>query len=140
MDADATPRDPGRLESGLLTAAQAGDEQAFRQLADLHRPRLQAHCYRMLGCLQDSEDAFQDTLLRARRALDGLGDAAYFATWLYRIATNVCLTALGKRSRRVLPVDLGPPVDVAIERESTPLGDVTWIGPYPDAALELASG
>ena len=76
----------------LLTAARAGDESAFAALVEPHRRDLHAHCYRMLGSLQDAEDALQDALLRAWRGLGRLrGPRASMRTWLYRIATNACL-------------------------------------------------
>ena len=72
----------------LLSRARAGDEDAFRELTEPHRRELQVHCYRMLGSLQDAEDALQDTLLTAWRGLAGFEGRAALRTWLYRIATN----------------------------------------------------
>jgi RNA polymerase sigma-70 factor (ECF subfamily) len=126
----------GSREDRLLDAAQAGDERAFRELLELHRPKLQAHCYRMLGSLQDSEDAFQDTMLRAWRALEGFDRASSLATWLYRIATNVCLTELRRPQRRILPIDLDAASNVESERLAH---SVRWIDPFPDAHLRLPS-
>src|SRR4051812_4405094 len=97
------------LEQRLLPAAQAGDEHAFRELVEMHRNAIQAHCYRLLGSLQDAEDAYQDPLLRAWGALGGFNDESRFGTWLYRIATNVCLSASARQARRTLPADLAPP-------------------------------
>src|SRR5918999_6524168 len=96
-------------ERDLLDAARGGDEQAFQHLVESHRPALLAHCYRMLGSLHDAEDALQDTFLRAWRSLGGLQGRSSLRTWLYRIATNACLDALGRRPQRVLPIDYGPP-------------------------------
>lgn len=118
-----------------LRAAQAGDERAFRELVELHRPALQSHCYRMLGSLQDSEDAFQDTMLRAWRSIESLEDDRMLKRWLYRIATNVCLTALRTADRRALPVDLGPSVTSG-SHAAEPADDVRWIGPYPDHLID----
>src|ERR1700759_1194306 len=84
----------------LISRARAGDDDAFRALTEPHRRELEVHCYRMLGSLQDAEDALQDTLLSAWRGLDGYEQRASIRTWLYRIATNVCLNALRAGSRR----------------------------------------
>ena len=78
----------------LITRARAGDGDAFRALTEPHRRELHAHCYRMLGSVQDAEDALQDTLLAAWRGLAGFEGRASMRTWLYRIATNRCLNAL----------------------------------------------
>jgi RNA polymerase sigma-70 factor (TIGR02960 family) len=121
----------------LISRARAGDGEAFRALTEPHRRELQVHCYRMLGSLQDAEDALQDTLLSAWQGLGGFEGRASIRTWLYRIATNRCLDALRSASRRpakewdVAGVD--PP-------EPTRLGDVVWLEPYPDALTEDATG
>jgi Sigma-70 region 2 len=86
-----TPRD-----RELLDAARAGAEDAFRRLVEPHWADLHAHCYRMLGSLHDSDDAHQETLLRAWRALPRFGGPGLLRPWLYRIATNVCLDALAR--------------------------------------------
>src|SRR5919198_3665468 len=93
-------------DRSLLEAAVAGDEQAFRGLAAPHRRELLVHCYRMLGSLDDAEDAVQDTLLKAWRHLARFERRSTVRTWLYRIAINVCLDALDHRARRVLPAAL----------------------------------
>ena len=98
-------------ERELLAAARGGDEDAFRRLVEPHRAELHAHCYRMLGSLQDAEDALQETLLRAWRGLAGFGGRSSTGTWLYRIATNACLDVIARRPKRVLPIDYGPPAD-----------------------------
>jgi RNA polymerase sigma factor (sigma-70 family) len=84
----------------LITRAQAGDNDAFRELTEPHRRELQMHCYRMLGSLNDAEDVLQDTLLAAWQGLEGFERRASIRTWLYRIATNRCLNALRSASRR----------------------------------------
>ena len=80
------------------------DEAAYRELVEPHRRELQAHCYRMLGSVQDAEDALQDALLRAWKALDRFQGRSSTRSWLYRIATNTCLDALARRPKRVLPI------------------------------------
>jgi len=82
------------VTSDLLIRARAGDGEAFRELTGPYRRELQVHCYRMLGSLQDAEDALQDTLLAAWQGLGGFEGRASIRTWLYRIATNRCLNAL----------------------------------------------
>ena len=88
------------VPADLIARARAGDGDAFRELTEPHRRELQVHCYRMLGSLQDAEDALQDTLLAAWQGLDGFEGRASLRTWLYRIATNRCLDALRSASRR----------------------------------------
>jgi RNA polymerase sigma-70 factor (ECF subfamily) len=117
--------------SDLLAAARSGDPAAFEQLISPFRGELQAHCYRMLGSLQDAEDVVQDSLLRAWRNVGGLDERGFVRAWLYKIATNRCLSALERRARRELPVDLAP---------GTPATEVNWLEPYPDRSPETASG
>jgi RNA polymerase sigma-70 factor (TIGR02960 family) len=117
----------------LISRAKAGDGDAFRELTEPHRQELQVHCYRMLGSLQDAEDALQDTLLAAWQGLGGFEGRASIRTWLYRIATNQCLDA--RRSARRRPAkewdmpEIEPP-------EPSRLGEAVWLEPYPDALLE----
>src|SRR5450755_3796095 len=98
-------------ERGLLAAARAGDEQAFRRLVEPRRAELEAHCYRMLGSVHDAEDALQDCLLRAWRGLARFEGRSSLRSWLYTIATNSWLSMIARRPRRVLPVDHVPPTD-----------------------------
>ena len=84
----------------LISRARSGDDDAFRELTEPHRGELQAHCYRMLGTLQDAEDAVQDTLLAAWQGLAGFEGRSSPRTWLYKIATNRCLNVLRTASRR----------------------------------------
>ena len=84
----------------LISRARAGDDGAFRELTEPHLRELQVHCYRMLGSFADAEDALQDTLLSAWQGLGGFEGRASLRTWLYRIATNRCLSALRAASRR----------------------------------------
>ena len=115
----------------LLAAARAGDETAFAQLTASYRRELQAHCYRMLGSVHDAEDALQETLLRAWRGLAKFEGRSSLRSWLYTIATNVCLRAIERRPKRVLPVDYGPAADPH-GALSEPLVESIWIEPYPD--------
>ena len=117
-----------------LTAAQAGDEQAFARLIAPHRAPLQAHCYRMLGSLADAEDALQETLVRAWRALPRFEGRSSLRGWLYRIATNVSLRALERRPRRLLPLDRGPARDGS-EGPGDAVTEPVWLEPFPDAEL-----
>ena len=91
-------------QQGLIAAAQAGDERAFRQLVEPHRRALEVHCYRMLGSPQDAEDVVQETLMRAWKTLDRFERRSSIETWLYRIATNASLDELERRPRRPEPV------------------------------------
>jgi len=108
---------------------------AFDAIAEPHRRELQLHCYRMLGTLQDAEDAVQDALLRAWRGIERFQGRASFRNWLYRIATNTCLNALasGRSKRRIMPEMEGPPSTEMPPRE--PALDLPWLEPYPDAWL-----
>jgi RNA polymerase sigma-70 factor (ECF subfamily) len=106
----------------VTPSARADDPSEFERLVGPHRAGLQAHCYRMLGSAADAEDALQETLLRAWRGLPGFEARSSLSSWLYRIATNVCLRMIERRPRRVLPFDA---------EEAEP----TWLEPYPDALL-----
>src|ERR1700761_4191953 len=86
--------------SDLVARASAGDHNAFRELAEVHSHELQVHCYRILGSVQDAEDAVQETLLSAWRALPSFEGRSSLRTWLYRIATNRCLNMLREGARR----------------------------------------
>jgi RNA polymerase sigma-70 factor (ECF subfamily) len=126
-------------EQELLERARQGDEQAFGSLIELHRGRLHAHCYRMLGSVHDAEDALQDAFLRAWRALPGFDGRSSLRSWLYKICTNTCLDVIGKRPKRVLPVDYGPPTDPH-DGPGEPIVESVWIEPYPDAGIAADEG
>src|SRR5438874_8700169 len=96
-----------------------------------HRSELTAYCYRMLGSAFESEDAVQETLIRAWRGFDRFEGRAALRSWLYRIATNVCLDMLNGRERRARPMDLGPARE-PVESNLNTLPEVTWIQPVPD--------
>lgn len=98
-----------------------------------HRAALTAHCYRMLGSVGDADDAVQETMLRAWRSLDRFDGRSSLRTWLYRIATNVCLDALSERSRRAHPVEEGPVGTVDDVLEQRPR--THWLEPIPDAQV-----
>jgi RNA polymerase sigma-70 factor (ECF subfamily) len=123
----------------LLAAVRSGDEETFRRLVESHRAELHAHCYRMLGSLQDAEDALQEALLRAWRGLGGFAGRSSPRTWLYAIATNACLDAIARRPGRVLPADYGPPATPSTD-PGQPLVESVWVEPYPDEELGLPDG
>lgn len=118
-------------EDSLLAAARRGDESAFGQLADRYRTQLHAHCYRMLGSVHDADDVLQEVLIRAWQGLQAFEGRSSLRSWLYRIATNACMSALAGRSRRALPVDLGPAARAG-EPVGEPVAEDIWISPYPE--------
>lgn len=112
---------------------ETGSERLRDEFGSL-RPALVAHCYRMTGSYQDAEDVVQETYLKAARGVDAFEGRSSLKTWLYRIATNTCLTELHHRSRRVLPAGLGAPSDDPGVRTFAD-DSVAWLGPLPDAVL-----
>jgi RNA polymerase sigma-70 factor (ECF subfamily) len=125
---EAEIAESGADERAVVAAAQAGDHSAFAALVEPHRRELQVHCYRMLGSFEDAEDLVQETFLRAWRNRASFQGRSSFRAWLYRIATNACLDALGRRPRLVGPHD-----------GAQPLAEVSWLQPYPDQLLEGAA-
>ncbi|MCA2217719.1 sigma-70 family RNA polymerase sigma factor [Jidongwangia harbinensis] len=109
------------------------NEVAVEEQLETYRSELTGYCYRMLGSAFEAEDAVQDTLVRAWRGLEKFEGRSALRSWLYRIATNVCLTMLGSAQRRVRPVDLGPAGSGRATHAGEPLPDEIWIGPVPDS-------
>ncbi|QXJ19469.1 sigma-70 family RNA polymerase sigma factor [Actinomadura graeca] len=109
-------------------------DQDFQHLADPYRRELLAHCYRMLGSIHDAEDLVQETYLRAWRSYGAFEGRSSLRTWLYRIATNVCLTAIDQRGHRPMPSGLGAPSDEP-ERPVVASPEVPWLEPVPDAVI-----
>ncbi|MGW0628125.1 sigma-70 family RNA polymerase sigma factor [Streptomyces sp. NPDC002758] len=120
-------------------AATGTDHEEFVRLTDPYRRELLAHCYRMLGSADEAEDLVQETYLRAWRSYGGYEGRASLRTWLHRIATNTCLTALEGRARRPLPSGLGGPSEAPEEPLSGPVTDVPWLQPLPDTFVDPAS-
>src|SRR6266540_1091736 len=134
MPAVAAPKQVRRMsavqESPLTARPPAGElEGQFEQ----HRSELTAYCYRMLASPFDAEDAVQEAFIRAWRAYEQFDHRASLRTWLYRIATNVCLDLLGGKERRARPMDLGP-AGARVLENLRELPEVTWIQPLPDPA------
>src|SRR3954468_19728007 len=98
---------------------------AYQRLVEPHRRELHAHCYRMLGSVQDAEDALQDALLRAWRGLDRFEGRSSPRSWLYRIAPSACLDATARRPKRVLPID-----------GDAPAAKTIWLEPFPDDLVD----
>jgi RNA polymerase sigma-70 factor (ECF subfamily) len=126
------------MKAGSQTSGDRGGDQQtsedFTGLADPYRRELFAHCYRMVGSVHDAEDLVQETYLRAWRAYHGFEGRASLRTWLYKIATNVCLTSLEGNDRRPLPTGLGAPSTTAGEPLVT-ADEVLWLEPVPDALI-----
>lgn len=116
--------------AGRATPAERDDEPRWEQ----YRVELTGYCYRMLGSAADAEDAVQDTLVRAWRSYDKFEGRSAVRSWLYRIATNVCLTMLDGRKRRARPMDFGP-ASSASDPLPAALPESTWLTPIPDAMV-----
>jgi RNA polymerase sigma-70 factor (TIGR02960 family) len=125
------------MTEATLALAQAGDGEAFRELVDPYRRELQAHCYRILGSVQDTEDVLQEALLAAWRSI-GRFDGRSLRAWLYRIATNRCLNYLRGESRRPQPADL--PDHGSGRSGQGRSAEPWWLEPYPDDLDDLAPG
>jgi RNA polymerase sigma-70 factor (ECF subfamily) len=129
----------GSAEQALLERAQRGEESAYRDLVEIHRPELHAHCYRILASVQDAEDAVQEALLRAWRGLSHFEGRSSVRTWLFKIATNTALDTAERRSRRELPIGHGPAAAPG-ENSGQPLFETLWIEPYPDQFYGVPDG
>jgi RNA polymerase sigma-70 factor (ECF subfamily) len=125
-------------QSPATAAAPAEAPTEFPQVADQYRRELTAHCYRMTGSVYDAEDMVQETYLRAWRAYDDFEGRSSVRTWLYRIATNVCLTNLENKGRRPLPTGLGMPGAQAGD-ELVEASEVPWLEPVPDVMVDIAN-
>ncbi|WP_067824847.1 sigma-70 family RNA polymerase sigma factor [Actinomadura kijaniata] len=121
------------------TGEAAGTVEDFATLAEPFRSELLAHCYRMLGSVDEAEDLVQETFLRAWRAYDRFEGRSSLRTWLYQIATNVCLTALRRAGRRVLPSGLGAPGEDPFAPPETADPHGPWLQPLPDALVTAAA-
>jgi RNA polymerase sigma-70 factor (ECF subfamily) len=123
----------GGVTSQVVESSTPAATRSFDEL-ERHRRELTAYCYRMLGSPFEAEDAVQETLLRAWRALERFEGRSSLRSWLYRIATNVCMDMLGARERRARPMDMGParPPDGPVGEI---LPEVTWIEPVPDGLV-----
>jgi RNA polymerase sigma-70 factor (TIGR02960 family) len=122
MTIDPQPAGTRTEDAAVVAAVRAGDEATFGRLAERHRRELHVHCYRMLGSFDEAEDLVQETFLRAWRGREGFAGGPGLRPWLYKIATNACLDALRRRSRRVTTVDS--------------IAEVPWLQPYPDRLLD----
>src|SRR4249919_3052024 len=118
----------GAMEGSATLNPAVGD-------LEQHRRELLAHCYRMLGSPFDAEDAVQETMVRAWRSLDRFEGRAALKSWLYRIATNVCLDMLQGPQRRARPMDLASPQPAEANLLGAPLPETTWILPIPDGRV-----
>jgi RNA polymerase sigma-70 factor (ECF subfamily) len=126
-------------ESARLERARSGSDAAYQELVEVYRAELHAHCYRILGSVQDAEDALQDALLRAWRGLAGFEGRSSLRSWLYKITTNAALDVAQRRSRRELPMAHGPAAGPG-EGPGAALLESVWVEPYPDQAFGVTSG
>jgi RNA polymerase sigma-70 factor (TIGR02960 family) len=122
MSPDPQHTAPRVEDAAVVAAVRAGDEAAFGRVTERHRRELHVHCYRMLGSFDEAEDLVQETFLRAWRGRAGFDAGPGLRPWLYRIATNACLDALRRRSRRVTTVES--------------FAELPWMQPYPDRLLD----
>jgi len=126
------------MRVGAHEATDGLGSEDFARLTGPFREELLAHCYRMLGSVQDAEDQVQETLLRAWRSYGGFEGRSSVRTWLYRIATNACLRALENRVRRPLPSGLGAPAQEADTAPGAARTEVPWLEPIPGALFGTA--
>jgi RNA polymerase sigma-70 factor (TIGR02960 family) len=124
-------------EATLLSKALEGGEAAFERLVDRYRRELYAHCYRMLGSVQDAEDALQESLLAAWRGLGSFEGRSSLRAWLYRVCTNACLRLSSRRPKRILSIDYGPAFHDTRELGESVSGPV-WLEPLPNERSDFA--
>ena len=117
-------------EDSVLNAAQMGDAEAFRRLIAPYLREMRTYCYQMAGSVHDADDLMQEILIRTWKGLAGFERRSNIRTWLYKIASNVCIDALEKRERRVLPTDLGGPIGPT-DSIGPPRLDANWLEPCP---------
>ncbi|MDQ4088922.1 MAG: RNA polymerase subunit sigma-70 [Actinomycetota bacterium] len=134
--------EPGPLsseEAEVVASAVAGDESAFASITRCHRRELHVHCYRMLGSLQDAEDAVQETFLRAWRSRESFAyrGPSSFRAWLYRVATNACIDLLQKKPRTPFPWQRESTHGPASASLLPPHPHLAWLEPYPDRLLGI---
>jgi RNA polymerase sigma-70 factor (ECF subfamily) len=125
--------------SEVTTTGEATTATAVEEQLEGYRAELTGYCYRMLGSGFEAEDAVQETMVRAWRAYDRFEGRSALRSWLYRIATNVCLDMLGGSQRRARPMDLGP-ASTAAGLPEAPLPEPTWLMPVPDSHVLPAGG
>jgi|SRR5882672_11164709 len=121
-------------------ATATADRREFSRSTEPFRRELLAHCYRMLGSMDDAEDLVQETYLRAWRSFDSFEGRSSLRTWLYRIASNACLTAIERRGRRPLPSGLGSPDEDVSGPPGPTESDVLWLQPIPDELVRPERG
>src|SRR5262245_5223299 len=118
----------------VVTSERADSQDKDLTTLERHRVELTGYCYRMLGSAFEAEDAVQETMIRAWRSYEGFEGRSSLRSWLYRIATNVCLDMIGSRERRARPMDLAEP-QTADSLLPAPLPETTWVLPMPDARV-----
>jgi RNA polymerase sigma-70 factor (TIGR02960 family) len=123
------------LVNGLLNSARAGDHEAFEKLVEPYRRELFAHCYRILGSLEDAEDMLQESLLRIWKRLDSFEGRASLRAWLYKVTTNTCLDGLDARRRRGLPREMHPRGDPSRPLPG-PQKQAVWVDPLPEEWID----
>jgi RNA polymerase sigma-70 factor (TIGR02960 family) len=133
-DLEVSPSEPE-----LLAAARRGEEAAFERLVAGYRRELYAHCYRMLGSVQDAEDALQEALLGAWRGIAGFEGRSTLRAWLYRVTTNACLRLIARRPMRMRSPDHGPPRR-DVDDLGEPVAGPVWLEPWPDEAPASGPG
>src|SRR5881394_977382 len=122
------------MQASTVTAAPSELDLRLEQ----HRAELIGYCYRMLGSPFDAEDAVQETMVRAWRGIDRFEGRAALKSWLYRIATNVCLDMLNGKERRIRPLELGDPG--GLDSPLTTRGEASWLEPIPDGQVLPGEG